>query len=81
MKKLQWLVAIVMIVAVALPVSLPSAPEMAEAQDGDTEITFWHFWGSPVRRTAIRRVVAICEAQMDGVKVKNPAASCGALVP
>lgn len=71
MKKVQWLIAIVMILAIALPVNVPSAPEMAEAQDGETEITFWHFWGSPVRRTAVRRVVAICEAQMDGIKVNE----------
>lgn len=71
MKKLQWLIAIVMIVAVALPVSLPDTPKMAKAQDGETEITFWHFWGSPVRRTAVRRVVAICEQQVPGLKVNE----------
>lgn len=34
---------------------------------GDVE--FWHFWGSPVRRTAVRRVVAICEQQLPNIKV------------
>lgn len=38
-------------------------PEVA----GDVE--FWHFWGSPVRRTAVRRVVAICEQQLPNIKV------------
>lgn len=34
---------------------------------GDVEI--WHFWGSPVRRNAIRRVVAICEDQLPDVQI------------
>ncbi|MEX2536319.1 MAG: ABC transporter substrate-binding protein [Trueperaceae bacterium] len=34
---------------------------------GDVE--FWHFWGSPVRRTAVRRVVALCEAELPNVNV------------
>src|SRR5690349_24647062 len=27
-------------------------------------IQFWHFWGSPVRRNAVRRVVAICQQEL-----------------
>ena len=42
---------------------MPLNPEVS----GDVE--FWHFWGSPVRRTAIRRVVAICEQQLPDVSV------------
>jgi multiple sugar transport system substrate-binding protein len=34
---------------------------------GDVEI--WHFWGSPVRRTAVRRVVAICEEQLPNIQI------------
>jgi multiple sugar transport system substrate-binding protein len=34
---------------------------------GDVE--FWHFWGSPVRRTAVRRVVAMCENALPNVDV------------
>ena len=33
------------------------------------EVEFWHFWGSPVRRTAIRRVVALCEAELPNIEV------------
>jgi multiple sugar transport system substrate-binding protein len=33
------------------------------------EVEFWHFWGSPVRRTAIRRVVAICGQELPNIKV------------
>jgi multiple sugar transport system substrate-binding protein len=32
-------------------------------------VEFWHFWGSPVRRTAVRRVVAICEQQLPNITV------------
>ena len=34
---------------------------------GDVE--FWHFWGSPVRRTAVRRVVALCQEQLPNIQV------------
>src|SRR5690554_5398634 len=33
------------------------------------EVEFWHFWGSPVRRTAVRRVVAMCEQQLPNIEV------------
>lgn len=33
------------------------------------EVEFWHFWGSPVRRTAIRRIVAICQEQLPNISV------------
>ncbi len=34
-------------------------------------ITFWHFWGSPVRRTAIRRVIAGFEQTYPNIKVNE----------
>ena len=76
MKKMHWIVALILVAALALPVADISVPalrsaETALAQDGETQITLWHFWGSPVRRTAIRRVIAICEAQMDGITVEE----------
>jgi multiple sugar transport system substrate-binding protein len=33
------------------------------------EVEFWHFWGSPARRTAIRRVVALCQAELPNITV------------
>ncbi len=76
MKRYHWIVALALVAAFALPSVELSVPalrraETALAQSGSTEITFWHFWGSPVRRTAIRRVVAICEAQMTGITVNE----------
>jgi multiple sugar transport system substrate-binding protein len=32
-------------------------------------VNLWHFWGSPVRRTAIRRIVAICSQQLPNIKI------------
>ncbi|HEX6289623.1 MAG TPA: ABC transporter substrate-binding protein [Herpetosiphonaceae bacterium] len=40
-------------------------------KDVSGEITFWHFWGSPVRRNAIRRVIAICNQQLPNIKVSE----------
>jgi multiple sugar transport system substrate-binding protein len=34
-------------------------------------VNFWHFWGSPVRRNAIRRVIAICGQQLPNIKVNE----------
>lgn len=33
------------------------------------KVELWHFWSSPVRRTAIRRVVAICQQQLPNIKI------------
>lgn len=69
-----------LVAVVAALVALLSVPAMAqddEASSGNfplnTEVSgdveFWHFWGSPVRRNAIRRVVAICESQLPNINV------------
>lgn len=34
-------------------------------------VNFWHFWGSPVRRNAIRRVIAICNQKLPNIKVSE----------
>lgn len=33
------------------------------------KVELWHFWSSPVRRNAIRRVVAICQQMLPNVKI------------
>jgi multiple sugar transport system substrate-binding protein len=40
-------------------------------KDVSGTIEFWHFWGSPVRRNAIRRVVAICSKELPNIKVNE----------
>ena len=39
--------------------------------DVSGNVEFWHFWGSPVRRNAIRRVVAICQQQLPNITVNE----------
>lgn len=34
-------------------------------------VEFWHFWSSPLRRTAIRRVISLCEAKLPNIKVNE----------
>lgn len=66
----------------AMALGAPLLPRLASAQgtpapsyithkDVKGEITFWHFWGSPLRRNAIRRIVANFEKDFPGVKVKE----------
>lgn len=34
-------------------------------------VELWHFWASPVRRNAIRRVIAICQQQLPNIQVTD----------
>ncbi len=34
-------------------------------------IDFWHFWGSQSRRTAIRRVINMCQTKLPNIKVNE----------
>ena len=34
-------------------------------------IEMWHFWSSPLRRTAIRRVISICQSKLPNIKVNE----------
>ena len=60
------------------PVATQAAPAQAGAastlgytakKDVKGDITFWHFWSSPVRRNAIRRIVNSFQAEYPGIKV------------
>jgi multiple sugar transport system substrate-binding protein len=52
-----------------------TAPAMGNGPTLNTDVSgtveFWHFWGSPVRRAAIRRVVAECAVQLPNIKVNE----------
>ncbi len=37
------------------------------------KVTFWHFWSSPVRRTAIRRIVALCSRELPNITIDEVA--------
>jgi multiple sugar transport system substrate-binding protein len=46
-------------------------------KDVSGEVEMWHFWSSPLRRNAIRRVVNICQAELPNVKVTEVAKPFG----
>ena len=52
-----------------------AAPTPTEDPSGS--ITFWHFWSSAVRRTAIREVIGVCEQQLPQIKVREIAKPYG----
>jgi multiple sugar transport system substrate-binding protein len=35
------------------------------------DIEFWHFWASPIRRNAVRRVIAICKELLPNINVTD----------
>ena len=51
---------------VEVPVEVTAVPEMGDGPvlntDVSGEVELWHFWASPVRRNALRRVIALCQA-------------------
>lgn len=73
------LLLVLSIVATAcVPPQAPGAPtggETGATTGGEAQagisgtVEFWHFWGSPVRRTAVRRIVAICQEQLPNVQI------------
>jgi multiple sugar transport system substrate-binding protein len=71
--------ATLLVAAAALTLgSLVTAQDMPVPDMGVTlnpEVTgnveFWHHWGSPVRRTAIRRVVAMCQQALPNITVEE----------
>jgi len=51
------------------PAAMGNVPKLNKDVSGTLE--FWHFWGSPVRRSAIRRVIAECSVQLPNIKVNE----------
>ncbi|MFN8446296.1 MAG: ABC transporter substrate-binding protein [Caldilineaceae bacterium] len=49
--------------------SANSGGQTASTVSGAVEI--WHFWGSPVRRTALRRLIAICQEQLPNIQISE----------
>ncbi|MEZ4867641.1 MAG: extracellular solute-binding protein [Caldilineaceae bacterium] len=54
---------------VAGPTASSESTGSAEQTGVSGNVELWHFWGSPVRRTAIRRIVAICQEQLPNVQI------------
>ena len=62
--------------ATAAPTGATGAgPKLNPDVSGNVE--FWHFWSSPVRRNAIRRVIAICSQQLPNITVNDTAKPFG----
>ena len=61
--------SVVQITSTAGPTQAVSGSDAILNPDVSGDITFWHFWGSPVRRTAVRRIVSICEQKLPNIHV------------
>lgn len=55
----------------AQPAASGAAGSLKLNQNVSGNVQFWHFWGSPVRRNAIRRVIAICNQQLPNIQVQE----------
>ncbi|MCW5852929.1 MAG: ABC transporter substrate-binding protein [Anaerolineae bacterium] len=53
--------------AAAAPSGGAAAIKLNPSVSGNIEL--WHFWSSPLRRTAIRRVVSLCQAKLPNIKI------------
>lgn len=49
----------------------PQPGELAFNSDVSGDLELWHFWASPVRRNAIRRVIAMCQAKLPNITVTD----------
>jgi multiple sugar transport system substrate-binding protein len=55
-------------------VEVTPTPELGDVQlnpEVSGELELWHFWASPVRRNAVKRVIAICETKLPNIKVTD----------
>lgn len=54
-------------------VEVTAVPETGDGPvlnpDVSGEVELWHFWASPVRRNALRRVIALCQAKLPNITV------------
>ena len=58
---------------VEVEVEVTAVPEAGPGpslnSDVSGEVEIWHWWASPVRRNAVRRVIAICEQKLPNITV------------
>jgi multiple sugar transport system substrate-binding protein len=57
--------------------TLPNGVRLDPSVAGTVEL--WHFWASPVRRNALRRVIALCNAELPNIQVNDVVKGFGAL--
>ena len=53
--------------------SPPPIPDYATNPEIEGDIQFWHFWGSPLRRTAVQRIIAGFNQVYPNIKVTETA--------
>jgi multiple sugar transport system substrate-binding protein len=66
-------VAVLLLLMGSLVSAQDSGPDMGVPLNAEVSgnVEFWHHWGSPVRRTAIRRVVAMCQEALPNITVEE----------
>jgi multiple sugar transport system substrate-binding protein len=73
--------AVVHTQVVEVPVTV--APTAQTGPVPNTEVVgnveLWHFWSSPIRRNAIKRVIALCQQQLPGIAVLDTVLPFGQL--
>lgn len=57
--------------ATAAPAEASAGAGPALNPDVSGTVEFWHFWSSPVRRNAIRRVIAMCQSKLPNITVTD----------
>jgi multiple sugar transport system substrate-binding protein len=75
-RAVHWLLLVALIGSLFVGVGV-SAQEMDTSTGAPLDpsvsgnVEFWHFWGSPVRRNAVRRIVAQCQAVLPNITVEE----------
>lgn len=55
----------------ATPSQATAPKELVYHPEVSGTIDFWHFWGSALRRNAIRKIIAMCEQKLPNIKVNE----------
>lgn len=66
---------------VEVPVTVAPTPQAGPVLHPDVvgNVELWHFWASPTRRNAIKRVIALCQQKLPGIAVTETVFSFGQL--
>ena len=64
---------LLLLLALLIGSGVSAQTDMGVPLNADVEgnVEFWHHWGSPVRRTAIRRVIAMCQEALPNITVEE----------
>jgi multiple sugar transport system substrate-binding protein len=67
------LMVMIMLLMGSVVTAQESGPDMGVPLNAEVSgnVEFWHHWGSPVRRNAIRRVIAMCQQALPNITVEE----------